>query len=302
VDTKSLLNHSANAAQRAIRHYLNKEHDQFLIQAAVSFELLGKAKLVAIHPSLVVDKDFDSLLHACAAGKHSKRPPWSIKTITATEVLNRCTQLQPELGGFAPRLKLLAEFRNSTIHLGEAGEAESRELFHAFLGGGTLIGDGMGIQRKDLFGEFSDLVATHLDESAAEANRRVAEKLAQAKDTFHQRYAALHAEQLQAIVSIVEKSYQLDKYEDELIVCPACGNLGMVSGLYDVDWEADYDDETGMPTNAYPIVTLKPSQFVCNLCDLTLDDVSELKAAGLDESLNIEDVDPEDFYEEIEYP
>ena len=47
-----LLEQSADAAQRAIRHYLNKEFDQFFIQAAVSFELLGKAKLATIHPSL----------------------------------------------------------------------------------------------------------------------------------------------------------------------------------------------------------------------------------------------------------
>jgi hypothetical protein len=59
-----LLKQGVDATQRAIRHYLSGEYDQFFIQAAVSFELLGKARLAAIHPSLIVDKDFDSFLHA----------------------------------------------------------------------------------------------------------------------------------------------------------------------------------------------------------------------------------------------
>jgi hypothetical protein len=46
-----LLKQSIGAAQRAIRHYLVPEYDQFLIQAGHSFELLGKARLAAIHPN-----------------------------------------------------------------------------------------------------------------------------------------------------------------------------------------------------------------------------------------------------------
>jgi hypothetical protein len=37
------------------------------------------------------------------------------------------------------------------------------------------------------------------------------------------------------------------------------------------------------------------------LCGLILDGASELKAAGLEVSINIEDVDPADFYEEPDY-
>src|SRR6266851_5103377 len=128
-----LLKRSAEAAQRAIRHYLAEEYDQFLIHACHCFELVGKARLAAIHPSLIVDRDFDSFLHVCAAGKHARRPPWNIKSINATEVLARCSQLHPGLTDFSSRLKLLADFRNSAIHLGEVVEDERKEIFHAFL-------------------------------------------------------------------------------------------------------------------------------------------------------------------------
>src|SRR5947207_2129905 len=105
----NLLSSSKAAGRRAIGHYLNREYDQFLMQAALCFELLGKARLASIHPSLIVDRDFDSLLHACATGTHARRPPWQIKTINATEVLLRCTQLHPRLGNFSARLRLLAD-------------------------------------------------------------------------------------------------------------------------------------------------------------------------------------------------
>src|SRR6266478_5345539 len=160
-----LLKQGADAAQRAIRHYLNSEHDQFFIQAGVSFELLGKARLATIHPSLIIDKDFDSLLHACSAGKHSKQLPWQVKTITATEVLRRCTQLHPELLTFKSRLTLLAEYRNSTIHLGEVPDEEVKQLFQTFLAGSSAIAKGLGLKPEEIFGEFTEMVSKQLDES-----------------------------------------------------------------------------------------------------------------------------------------
>jgi hypothetical protein len=294
-----LLKQGADAAQRAVRHYLHKEFDQFFIQAAVSFELLGKARLATIHPSLIIDKDFDSLLHACSAGKHAKRPPWNLKSITATEVLRRCTQLHADLSTFGPRLTLLAEYRNSTIHLGEVPEIEFTQLLRAYLGGSSTLITGLDLNPKEVFGEFTEMVSKQLDESLAEVQRVVAEKLARAKDAFQQRYATLDAGQLKALVSAIESGYANFrlKYQDELVACPACGHLGLANGDYDVDWEGEYDED-GAPWNAYAIVTLNPSSFICNVCGLNLDDASELKAAGLPESINIENVDEADFYEE----
>ncbi len=297
-----LLEQSADAAQRAIRHYLNKEFDQFFIQAAVSFELLGKARLATIHPSLIIDRDFDSLLHACAAGKHSKRAPWNIKTIIATEVLRRCTQLHPDLSTFGPRLTLLAEYRNSTVHLGEVPETEVTQLLRAYLGGSSTLIKGLDLKPQEIFGEFAEMVSQQLDESLAEVQRVVAEKLARAKDAYRQRYVTFDSDQLKAVVSVIESGYAniSMKYQDELVACPACGHLGLANGDYDVDWEADYD-ENGSPSFAYAVVTLNPSSFICNVCGLNLDDASELKAAGLPESINIEKVDEADFYEEPDY-
>ena len=299
---EKLLKQSTDAAQRAIRHYIKNEYDQFFIQAGISFELLGKARLATIHPSLIIDKDFDSLLHACDAGKHSKRLPWNVKTINATEVLRRCTQLHPELRTFETRLTLLAEYRNSTIHLGEVPEAEIKQLFQTYLAGSSMITKGLGLKPEDVFGEFADMVSKQLDESLAEVQREVAEKLARAKDDFRLRYAGLDSDQLNALVNVIEAGYKngMEKYRDELVVCPACEHLGLTSGDYDLDWEVDYERD-GSISGGYPVVTLRPVTFICNVCGLNLEDASELKAAGFPDSIDIEDVDAADFYEEPDY-
>ena len=297
---EKLLNQSKAAAQRAIQHYLNNEHDQFLMQAALCFELLGKGRLATIHPSLIVDRDFDSLLHACSASDHAKRPPWNIKTINTFEVLLRCTQLHPQLSQFNVRLRLLADFRNSAVHLGEVIEKERREIFHEFLAATSLLIHALGMTPQGFFAEFEPIVVAHLDQSLQEVNRQTAEKIAHAKTRYAQKYAVLDAEHAQAIVKMVEASYSLEECEDQFFECPACGNQGVIHGTVDVQWEADYD-RWGNIEGGTPVATLEPSSFDCHLCGLSLTGSSEMQAAGFNEPINVENFDPADFYDTPDY-
>jgi hypothetical protein len=287
----SLIERSSAAAIRAIQHYISDEYDQFLTEAAHSFELLCKARLAAIHPSLIVDKDFDSLLHVCAAGKHAKRPIWNIKTITATEALARNIQMNPLLNDFRARMTLLAEY------LGEIVETEEKEIFNAFLSSTVLIIDDMGITRKKYFEEYEGLVATHLDKSLAETQREVAGKMALASTTFAERFAILHPEAMELVAKSIEGTYPVEKYELILFECPVCKYRGLLSGTHEVEWEADHGMEGNME-GAYPIVTLNASGFTCGFCELELNGAAELVAAGIPSRVGIEDVDVEDFYED----
>jgi hypothetical protein len=117
---------------------------------------------------------------------------------------------------------------------------------------------------------------------------------------IRQRQAALETQQMQILAKTVEANYPTDKYERILIECPACGQQGLVSGSYDVDWEVDCDRD-GNIEGAYPVVTMTASHFGCDFCDLALEDSTELKAAGIPTLIHIEDPDPRDFYEEPDY-
>src|SRR5271155_5368565 len=156
--------------------------------------------------------------------------------------------------------------RYSAIHLGEIVSEEQKEIFHEFVAATSLVVDEMEIPRKDFFGEFAELVATHLDKSLTEMTRLTAEKLARAKTDYGQKYGSLDPAHTQSIIQSVESAYRPRQYDDQLVECPACGNQGLLSGSIDVDWQVDVDDE-GRAYGAYPIVTLTPSGFVCGLCN-----------------------------------
>jgi hypothetical protein len=95
-----LFEDSSVSGRRALQHYLDGQLDQFFLQASVSLELAGKATLASIHPALLIDRDFDSLLHVCGCGRHAKSPPWKLRTIGAQEVLKRCVQIEPKLNSY----------------------------------------------------------------------------------------------------------------------------------------------------------------------------------------------------------
>ncbi len=156
--------------------------------------------------------------------------------------------------------------------------------------------DELGIKRQEYFGEFSKLVETHLDESLAETNRNVAEKLARSRNVYAQRYSALEDAQIEIVAKSVEANYPVDRYERILEDCPACGRHGLLSGSFEVEWEVDYEDD-GSISGGYPVVTMTASNFSCFFCDLILEGALELQAADLPTTVNIEDPDPADFYD-----
>lgn len=294
----SLLNRSSGACQRAIRSYLEEDFDQFFIQAAISFELAGKACLASIHPSLFVEKDFDSLLIVCDAGKHSKRPPWSIRTVGAKEVLKRCTQLQPKLNAFQPQLALLAELRNSAIHLGQVGPSETKSILRAFLAGVSVLAEACSAETSKFFGEFAELVTKQLDESIAETEQLVAEKIARAKAVLKERFGGFSEQERNAVFKAIVGSYSLSKYDDVLVECPACEQDGVASGNHEIEWTLEGDEEGEYQ---FPSVYLFVHEFHCNVCGLELEAPFELEAAGMENTIDFEDVDMSDFIEPESY-
>lgn len=293
---KTLFDKSSIFARTAIRSYLDGQADFFFAQAGISFELLGKAFLCTYHPSLIIDRDFDSLLQVSGAGTHSKRPLGNIRTIGGKEVLRRVIQLAPRLGGYETTLSLLIDLRNGVVHLGSSDPEWLKRILLPFFSGTKILIETLQIELEQFYGEFTEMVQTHLNEAAADAERTVADKLARARAGYRDKYAELDRSSLETVIRAIEGSYVLSRYEEELIECPACEHLGIISGSYTMEWEPDDWDETG-PTSASPVVTLFPSYLTCRVCGLDLDGEEELRAAEIEDPIEIEDVDPADFYE-----
>ncbi|MFC1590277.1 hypothetical protein ACFL42_02145 [Candidatus Omnitrophota bacterium] len=287
---------------KALKDYVEGEKEHFLVNLAISAELLGKAFLAGIHPSLIVDKDFDSLLHVCGAGQHSNKSPANIRTIGAREVFNRCSQILPKLKEHEHALNTLANIRSGLIHLGEHDDELSKNLFTPYLKYVKIVLEALKISFSDHFEEYSDVADTNIKDSKKESEVLAQSALAKARSNYRERFEDVEGVTKKNIIETIKKSYVVEKYDQELVNCPACSNTAVMSGSHAVDgWEADFDRD-GIPEGAYPVVKLYGDSLKCNICGLEIESATGLEAAGIETPLLLENVDPVDFYEELNDP
>src|SRR5262249_102773 len=109
----SLWSKSKVFIDRAMKARDNNDPLDFYLSSVIPLNLLGKAALSAIHPSLIADpQHFDSLLAACGRGA-----PIGVKSITAKTLYDRLHRVLP---GFDEKMMresmLMAERRNAELH------------------------------------------------------------------------------------------------------------------------------------------------------------------------------------------
>lgn len=252
-------------------------------------EHLSKAQLASKHLALISADDFESLLHACGQEAHASRP--SMRTINVTESLKRTGRFLPQVKNLEPELRILCDARNGVAHLAQLRTVD--ELRVPFLKACELIRDDVGVDRATYWGEFEGAVDAALEKSAHTARVRVETALGAARVDYKNRYGHLDDGARQALIRATEAGYKLDKYDQQVVDCPACSAGAVVSGAVETRWEQD-DEYSGSL-----VATFFPGYLRCGVCDLELDGDDELRAAEIEEKWDI-DVDPADFYEEWE--
>lgn len=295
-----IYNNAKEFNQKGMNYYVEKELKQSIINLSISAELIGKAFLAIIHPSIIVDGDFDSLLRVCGAGKYSRKSPMNIRTIGAREVFKRCFQILPKLRDYEKELHLLADVRNGLVHLGDHDIEVSKQIFKPYLRYTKIILAAMNSPFDDYFGEFSELADANILDATKEIDLEVQKAIIKAKSNFKKRFESLDEKVKEKIIKTIIASYALDMYDEDLISCPACSNDAILSGSHEVtDWEADFDED-GNPEGAYPIVKLHGDSLRCDVCGLILSTSEKLEVAGVETEVELEDIDPADFVEPID--
>jgi rubredoxin len=209
-------------------------------------------------------------------------------------------QIEPKLNSFLKELGLLAELRNGIIHLGLIPQADARNILIAYAKAIEILSRIGGLDLATFFQDFASVVQVHLDESVAEVNKIVTEKVVKARNDFERRYENFSDTERKAVFASLASTLALPQHEAELIDCPVCKQQGFLSGQFDVEWDVDYDNE-GYPERANPTVTLIGDSFFCPVCGLELKDFTELEAAGVDTAVDIDDFDPSEFYGEPDH-
>lgn len=291
VDSKRLLGSSARFAQSALQGLPSGDTDTFALHAGIALEHLAKALLVTQHPVLVVAADdFDSLLHACGHSTMAQRA--TMRTITVTEAVKRAGRFVPQLQNLQNELKLLCDARNGAAHLAHAGQVS--DLRVPFLKACELLRNALGLDRDVYWGEFVSVVDEALKASVDEARLRVANALGSARVEFEKRYAHLNADARDGVLHAIEAGYDPEKYEEQIIECPACKSPALASGAVETRWEQVDEDTFSF------VATFFPGHLHCRACGLELDGDNELRAARIENLWDI-DIDPADFYEEPDW-
>ncbi len=270
--------------------------------AATALELLAKAQLAHIHPSLVVEAENpNSLLEANGISTGT-----AIRTIKASVAYARLKHTVPHFSTpVHDECKKLADRRNAELHSGDAAcAAMPKEAWEGdFWNAADLILGSMDFELKDWLGADSkapqSLLKEHRLAEKKAALQRVKHHAAEFKNTSLGRLGKIKFKEL------VEETVRVDpeKYMSQfryLYVkywhqkCPACSTYGIAAG--DEAWEEPSEDQSGADYG-YEIIErgYTPSEFYCPTCELSLVGDTAVGVTG------IIDTFIEECEEEIEY-
>jgi len=277
-----------------LEHYADADLRKFLGEAARALELGSKAVLAEISPVLIADaKHIDSQLYLASPPGSRPRPERGLRTISCRDALDRIRRVLPAL-----RLESvlpIIDARDGSIHFLVDDSEVLDNLAPPFVEAMTLIQNSLKKSDAEMFGGFSDVAISLREKRIEQAKIDFAAKLARARRTYSDRYGDLDDNQRSKVVLAITSGYILDGYDEQVVNCPACESSAIIGGDHEFDrWELDYDRD-GVPQRRYPIVFLLADRFHCAVCGLDLEGEYELKAAGLETSLDVEDALEEDF-------
>jgi hypothetical protein len=294
-----LLKSSRRFAQRAIEAYVTETWDAFYLHLSTAVEQLVKSVLASVHPALIADKaaDFETLLHLTGNPQFAVTPESAARTVSVTEAIRRVGRLLPDFRQATPRVTYLLDMRNGIVHAGHTARAEHQ----AVLGEVATFVDQLLVHQNvvpaEFWGPHADLVAEHgrrrIDALEAAFQRSVRN----ARDRHERFFASLNDDEQVAFLEAREPEELADEYDSARATCPSCGNLGLLTGQPEPQWQADWDAEGGEAylAGAYVAsVRLFATGFHCEVCSLTIHTDSLAFAGFAAVELTEEDADLEE--------
>lgn len=302
VSHEGLLAKSKLHAKRSLDAKSGGHETECQLWAASALELLAKAQLAGIHPSLVVEADnTNSMLEANSIGTGTP-----VRTVSASIAYAR---LKHTVSGFSTPVhdesKKLAERRNAELHSGEAACAgvPINVWEGDFWNAAELILASMDMDLAEWLGADSK-APTHLLKAYRQAKREAAAKrVKQHEQAFKKtkegkftgsKFAELVAKTKAIDPESVVKNFHYLYTKYWHVQCPACRTLGIAAG--DLDWEGPAEDQSNAEPG-YEVIdrTYAPEEFFCPTCKLLL-----VGSDALDEA-DITDVHDETVEEEMRY-
>lgn len=257
----------------------------FGLWSSLSIELLARAALAKIHPSLLADpRDHENILYGF--GVPTQREPLSIPART---VFGRCRVL---VGGFDEaaevHCQLLTGIRNRELHTGEAAfESLTHNRWMAdHYRAVTILTNHLGADLSDFYKpEAAEALQEILDNRTKEVEARAKQAVGNCRK-WYQSLASTKQQELieaaRAAEGLMQEPYWVRQ------ACPSCGNPGVLSGnaVENIQTHLAGDELI----SRYSILS---NSFKCNVCQLNLSTHDEIFYAGLPATFEVtRTVDP----------
>lgn len=278
---------------RALAAKALREEDTYQLWGVIGLELLAKASLSRIHPSLVVEAaNTNSMLEANGIATGT-----AVRTIDAQVAFARLKHTVPHFG--TPIFKAcetLAGRRNAELHSGQAAfvglslAAWEGDLWSAV----QLILESIDLDLDSWLGKDAKepkSLLEHLHHVKAEAAKQRIEhaKAMFDEDESGKKRSKRDKELLREASINLNWFQQTERFRyfwktHRRETCPACESLGFVAG--DKIFEETADDQDDAEPG-YEMVDVQYSleEFLCPTCGLHLDGTDAMRAAGFDEFL-----------------
>lgn len=290
--TESAKHYALDAANA----FVTGNHATFALAAGTAVEHALKARLASETPTLLAFGGGDAGWFKSAWALWNYRDDadafatvsTEVQTIGAKQALDRVLSVEQRLEHLRIHALRVYQYRNSQAHMGMIASGNIREVFGSCI---RLINELLG-GAEELWGSYTDLVDSLLDQLASELQHRVEEKLAKSRTEFERRFGKESAEIREAVLSVLSNSrdWQLtpEAFPHD---CPACGSPALIEGTNSV--ETDWDTHSESPIET---VWFTASQLRCEACHLVLNGSDELETAGVESTMVNEFVDPGDLY------
>jgi hypothetical protein len=270
----NLLRSSQAFARSGVRAYADEEWEVFHLHLATAIEQLVKSVLARANPLFIADarSGFDTLLRLSGMAHRASTPASAVRTVTATEALERVRRLLDPYQEPGAEVRILLETRNAIVHGGASAQTTADVLLGECARYIQFLLDHAGTTSAAYWGDLEDLVQTHMDRRLTEIEGAYQRRLQAARGRFAELSRRLEDE-IEGLRTAVQPSGPSADFSSFPATCPACDSVGTVYGSPSPDWEADWDYGDGMAyvAGAYiDTITLDGAAFDCRVCGLSL--------------------------------
>lgn len=282
-------------AQRYVESMLELERDdfRFALWSALALEMLARAALSIVHPSLLADpENWHNLYHSL--GYEPKAKKFSPKSIPIAAVLNRLGEILPEfISELEDFCRVHIGKRNAELHSGDTPfeGVDSSSWLPMYYRCCKVLLAALKSDLKSFVGTDEAKLAEKLIASAADEAAKAAAGIVKAHQTVWASKDKAEKEKL-----VQQATIWATRQNGHRVECPACGSPALVTG--EIISPPRQAVKGGLIESSQQYL---PNKFECVACGMKIAGHSQLNAVGLGAVyVQTSTYAPSDFYEEEE--